>query len=164
MKYLKTSVIAIAAVFAMGNLASAETVVPTTGHGYGAVTSSTATPLADGSTLIKQTTHEFWIEDPSAEKFPAEKVADCNATLLLSAQGAPLAYRGVCTVTDIDGDTFVATNGATKPDFSDCTWAMHGGTGKYAGVTGSGLCMPGGPITKDGNNSKFSWTGEWVLP
>jgi len=41
---------------------------------------------------------------------------------------------------------------------------MHGGTGKYAGVTGSGLCMPGGPITKDGNNSKFSWTGEWVLP
>ena len=46
MKYLKTSVLAIAAVFAMGNLASAETVVPTTGHGYGAVTSSTETPLA----------------------------------------------------------------------------------------------------------------------
>ena len=88
------------------------------------------------------------------------------ATRLCCCQhkGAPLAYRGVCTVTDIDGDTFVATNGATKPDFSDCTWAMHGGTGKYAGVTGSGLCMPGGPITKDGNNSKFSWTGEWVLP
>ena len=93
-----------------------------------------------------------------------QKVADCNATLLLSAQGAPLAYRGVCTATDTDGDTFVATNGATKPDFSDCTWAMHGATGKYAGVTGGGPCMPGGPITKDGNNSKFSWTGEWVLP
>ena len=105
MKFLKTSVLAIAAVFAMGNLASAETVVPTAGHGYGAVTSSTATPLADGSTLIKQTTHEFWIENQSTENFPAEKVADCNATLLLSAKGAPIAFRGVCTATDIDGDT-----------------------------------------------------------
>ena len=66
MNLLKTSTLTLAAVFAMGNLASAGTVVPTTGHGYGAVTSSTATPLADGSTLIKQTTHEFWIENPSA--------------------------------------------------------------------------------------------------
>ena len=164
MNLLKTSTLTLAAVFAMGNLASAGTVVPTTGHGYGAVTSSTATPLADGSTLIKQTTHEFWIENPSAANFPAEKVADCNATLLLSAQGAPIAFRGTCTATDIDGDTFVATNGATTPDFSDCTWAMHGGTGKYAGVTGGGACIPGGPITKDGNNTKFSWPGEFVLP
>jgi len=83
---------------------------------------------------------------------------------LLSAQGAPIAYSGTCSATDIDGDTFIATNGATTPDFSDCTWAMHGGTGKYAGVTGGGACIPGGPFTKDGNNSKFSWTGEWVLP
>ena len=164
MKYLKTSVLAIAAVFAMGNLASAETVVPTTGHGYGAVTSSTATPLADGSTLIQQTTQGFWIETTTESNFPSEKVADCNATMLLSAEGAPIAYRSVCTVTDIDGDLFVATIGATKPDFSDCAWTMHGGTGKYTGVTGGGACMPGGPITKDGNSSKSTWTGEWVLP
>ena len=164
MKYLKTSVLAIAAVFAMGNLASAETVVPTTGHGYGAVTSSTATPLADGSTLMQQTTQGFWIETTTESNFPSEKVADCNATMLLSAEGAPIAYRSVCTVTDIDGDLFVATIGATKPDFSDCAWTMHGGTGKYTGVTGGGACMPGGPITKDGNSSKSTWTGEWVLP
>jgi hypothetical protein len=113
--------------------------------------------------LIKQTTHEFWIDD-SGEHFPAEKAADCHGTLLLSAQGAPIAFRGTCTATDIDGDTFIATNGATTPDFSDCAWKMHGGTGKYAGVTGGGACIPGGPFTKDGNNSKFSWTGEWVLP
>ena len=163
MKLLKTSVLALAAVFAMGNLALAETVVPSTGYGLNTVTSSTATPLADGSTLIKQTTHEFWIDD-SGEHFPAEKAADCHGTLLLSAQGAPIAYRGTCTATDIDGDTFIATNGATTPDFSDCAWTMHGGTGKYAGVTGGGACIPGGPFTKDGNNSKFSWTGEWVLP
>ncbi len=113
--------------------------------------------------MIKQTTHEIWIDDSGAH-FPAEKVADCNATMLLSAQGAPIAYRGACTAIDIDGDTLIATNGATTPDFSDCTWNMHGGTGKYAGVTGGGACMPGGPITKDGNNTKFSWKGEWVLP
>ena len=164
MKFLKTSVLALAAVFAMGNLASAGTTVPSHGYGLNTTTSSTVTPLADGSTLIKQTRHEFWIEDPSAANFPAEKVADCHGTLLLSAQGAPIAYSGTCSATDIDGDTVIATNRATTPDFSDCTWAMHGGTGKYAGVTGGGTCMPGGPITKDGSNSKFSWKGEWVLP
>ena len=163
MTILKTLIFAISTMFAMSNFAAAGTVVPTTGHGYGAVTSSTATPLADGSTLIKQTTHEFWIDD-SGEHFPAEKAADCHGTLLLSAQGAPIAYRGTCTATDIDGDLFVGTIGAMKPDFSDCAWTIHGGTGKYAGVTGGGACIPGGPFTKDGNNSKFSWTGEWVLP
>ena len=163
MTILKTLIFALSTMFAMSNFAAAGTVVPTTGHGYGATTSSTATPLADGSTLIKQTTHEFWIDD-SGEHFPAEKAADCHGTLLLSAQGAPIAYSGTCSATDIDGDTVIATNRATTPDFSDCAWTMHGGTGKYAGVTGGGACIPGGPFTKDGNNSKFSWTGEWVLP
>ena len=163
MTILKTLIFALSTIFAISNFAVAGTVVPNTGHGYSAVTSSTVTPLADGSTLIKQTTHEFWIDD-SGEHFPAEKAADCHGTLLLSAQGAPIAYSGTCSATDIDGDTFIATNGATTPDFSDCAWTMHGGTGKYAGVTGGGACIPGGPFTKDGNNSKFSWTGEWVLP
>ncbi len=56
MKFLKTSVLAIAAVFAMGNLASAETVVPTAGHGYGAVTSSTATLMSFGLRIHPQQT------------------------------------------------------------------------------------------------------------
>ena len=164
MKYLKTSFLALAAVFAMGNLASAGTAVPSHGYGLNTTTSSTATPLEGGATLIKSTTHGFWVETSTEANFPSEKVADCTPTLLLSAKGAPIAYRSVCTVSDIDGDVFVATIGATKPDFSDCAWAMHGGTGKYAGATGSGQCKSAGPITKDGNNSKSTWTGEWVLP
>ena len=164
MKFLKASVLALAAVFTMGNLASAETVVPSTGYGLNTVTSSTATPLADGSTLIHQTTHGFWIETTTEAGFPSEKSADCNVTMLLSAEGALVVYRSVCTATDIDGDLFVGAIGATKPDFSDCTWTMYGGTGKYAGVTGGGQCQPLGPITKDGNDSKSTWTGKWNLP
>ena len=164
MKYLKTSVLALAAVFAMGNLASAGTTVPSHGYGLNTTTSSTVTPLEGGATLIKNTTHGFWVETSTEAGFPSEKVADCNATLLLSAEGAPLAYRSVCSVSDVDGDLWIATIGATKPDFSDCTWAAHAGTGKYAGATGSGQCASGGPLTKDGNNSKSTWTGEWVLP
>ena len=164
MKYLKTSILALAAVFAMGNLASAGTTVPSHGYGLNTTTSSTVTPLEGGATLIKNTTHGFWVETSTEAGFPSEKVADCNATLLLSAEGAPLAYRSVCSVTDIDGDLWIATIGATKPDFSDCTWAAHAGTGKYAGATGSGQCASAGPLTKDGNNSKSTWTGEWVLP
>ena len=164
MKYLKTSVLALAAVFAMGNLASAGTTVPSHGYGLNTTTSSTVTPLADGSTLIKNTTHGFWVETSTEAGFPSEKVADCNATLLLSAEGAPLAYRSVCSVTDVDGDLWIATIGATKPDFSDCAWVAHAGTGKYAGASGSGQCASAGPLTKDGSSSKSTWTGEWVLP
>ena len=161
---LKTLFFTLTSVFAMSNFAAAGTSVPADGIGYTSVTSSTATPLADGSTLIQQTTHGIWIETTTEAGFPADKVADCKATLLLSAEGAPITYSSVCTASDIDGDTFVGTIGATKPDFSDCAWAMHGGTGKYAGVTGGGHCRPLGPITKDGNDSKSTWTGEGVLP
>ncbi len=101
---------------------------------------------------------------PAAAGFPSEKTADCNATMLLSAEGAPIAYRSVCTAADMDGDLLVATIGATKPDSSDCAWTAHGGTGKYAGVTGGGQCAPAGNLTKDGNSSKSTWTGEWILP
>ena len=164
MTILKALIFALATTFAMSNFAAAGTSVPADGIGYTAVTSSTATPLADGSTLIHQTTHGIWIETTPEAGFPADKVADCNSTMLLSAEGAPIAYRSVCTAADMDGDLLVATIGATKPDFSDCAWTAHGGTGKYAGMTGSGQCAGGGPLTKDGNNSKNTWTGEWVLP
>tara|TARA_B100000029_G_scaffold251144_2_gene248175 strand:- start:575 stop:1066 length:492 start_codon:yes stop_codon:yes gene_type:complete len=161
---LKTFFFALIGAFAMSNFAAAGTSVPADGIGYTSVTSSTATPLADGSTLIEQTTHGLWIETTTEAGFPADKVADCKSTMLVSAEGAPLVYRSVCTASDIDGDTFVGTIGATKPDFSDCAWAMHGGTGKYTGVTGGGQCQPLGPITKDGNDTKSTWTGNWMLP
>ena len=85
-------------------------------------------------------------------------------SMWLSAEGALVSYRSVCIATNIDGGVFVGAIGAAKPDFSDFTWTMYGGTGKYAGVSGSGQCAPGGPITKDGNHTKSTWTGEWVLP
>ena len=93
MKLLKTLILALTAVFAMNNFAAAETVVPTTGHGYGTTTSSTVISLADGSTLIRQTTHGLWSETSTEAGFPADKVADCNPTLLLSAEGAMIAFR-----------------------------------------------------------------------
>ena len=161
---LKTLFFTLISVFAMSNFAAAGTSVPADGIGYTSVTSSTATPLAHGSTLIQQTTHGIWIETTTEAGFPADKVADCNSTMLVSAEGAPIAYRSICTASDIDGDTFVGSIGATKPDFSDCAWTMHGGTGKYAGVSGGGQCQPLVPITKDGNDTKSTWTVEWVLP
>ena len=170
MKFHKISVLVLStvfvltAIFAVGNFALAETTVPTTGQAIETITSLTATPQTDGSTLINRTTHGFWIEDPSAANFPSDKVANCNSTILLSAEGAPIVFKGICSVTDIHGDIWVAAFSATTPDFSDCNWVMDGGTGKYAGVTGSGQCIPGGPITADGSNFRNSWKGEWVLP
>ena len=164
MKLLKTSILTVGALFAMSNFAGAETVVPTVGHGYSAVPSSTTKTLHDGSLLIKQTSHGVWIGEPNAANFPLELAADCRSSLLLTGKGANIATRGTCIATDIDGDVLLATNGASAPDFSDCTWEMYGGTGKYAGVTGSGACALAGPFTKDGTDTKFSWSGKWILP
>ena len=164
MNKIKKSVIFLVCSVFVSASALAGTAVPSAGHGLNSTTSSTATPLADGSTLIHQTTHGFWIETTTEAGFPSEKSADCNVTMLLSAEGALVVYRSVCTATDIDGDLFVGAIGATKPDFSDCTWTIYGGTGKYAGLSGSGQCVGGGPITKDGNHTKSTWTGEYVLP
>ena len=170
MKLHKISVAALAIVFvltlifAAENVALAETTIPTSGQAVSTVTSSTATPLADGSTLIKRTAHGFWMEDPSAANFPSDKVANCNSTLLLSPGGVPVVWKGICSVTDIHGDVWIAAFSATKPDFSDCNWVVNGGTGKYAGLTGSGQCTFVGPITADGSNFRSSWKGEWVLP
>ena len=115
----KTLFFTLIGVFTMSTFAAAGTSVPADGIGYTAVTSSTATPLADGSTLIRQTTHGIWIEPTTEAGFPADKVADCNSTLLLSAEGAPIAYKSVCTASDVDGDTFLGSIIAMKPDFSD---------------------------------------------
>ncbi len=70
-------------------------VVPTVGHGYGGNTSSSATPFVDGPTLIKQTSHEFWIQNQNEANFPSEVIADCESAMLLSVEGAPIAYSGV---------------------------------------------------------------------
>ena len=104
----------------------------------------------------------FWVDTSTEANFPAGKPANCYPTLLMSAEGAPLAHRSVCTVADIDGDPFLSTIGATKSDFSDCTWVANVGIGKYAGVTGSSRWKSVGPIIKDGNHSKFTWMDEWI--
>ena len=59
--------------------------------------------------------------------------------------------------------SFGAVHNADLPNIF-CKYRIIDGHGKYSGATGSGACMPGGNITTDGNNSKFSWKGEWVLP
>jgi len=73
----------------------ARNVVPTVGHGYGGNTSSSATPFVDGPTLIKQTSHEFWIQNQNQANFTSEVIADCESAMLLSVEGAPIAYCGV---------------------------------------------------------------------
>ena len=73
MRILKISTFALTALLAMSNFALAGTAVPSAGNGLNSTISSTATPLADGSTLIHQTTHGFWIETTTEAGFPSEK-------------------------------------------------------------------------------------------
>ena len=89
MRILKISTFALTALFAMSNFALAGTAVPSNGIAYTYVTSSTATPLADGSTLIRQTTHGLWTETSTEAGFPSDKVADCTSDyVVVSRRGA----------------------------------------------------------------------------
>ena len=49
--------------------------------------------------------------------------------MLVSEEVKCAAFSGVWSGTDIDGDTFIAVNHSMTPDFSECQWSMHGGTG-----------------------------------
>ena len=163
MKFLKTSVLALAAVFAMGNLASAETVT-FTGIAYGTTLTSEQTVLPDGNTLVISTNHSIWVQDGLPEGFPSKVSANCQNSSLRSPEFANLGITWTCTATDIDGDGFINTGGDPNPDWSGCFFKTVAGWGKYAGVTVSGKCAFGGNISADGTDWSLTWTGEFTTP
>ena len=163
MKFLKTSVLAIAAVFAMGNLASAETVT-FTGIAYGTTLTSEQTVLPDGNTLVISTNHSIWVQDGLPEGFPSKVSANCQNSSLRSPEFANLGITWTCTAKDIDGDGFINTGGDPNPDWSGCFFKTVAGWGKYAGVTVSGKCAFGGNISADGTDWSLTWTGEITTP
>ena len=163
MKLLKTSILALAAVFAMGNLASAETVT-FTGIAYGTTLTSEQTVLPDGNTLVISTNHSIWVQDGLPEGFPSNVSANCQNSGLRSPEFANLGTTWTCTATDIDGDGFINTGGDANPDWSGCFFKTVAGWGKYAGVTVSGKCAFGGNISADGTDWSLTWTGEITTP
>ena len=163
MKFLKTSVLALAAVFAMGNLASAETVT-FTGIAYGTTLTSEQTVLPDGNTLVITTNHSIWVQDGLPEGFPSKVSANCQNMSLRSSEFANLGLTWACTATDVDGDGFINVGGDPNPDWSGCFYKTIAGWGKYAGLVQTGKCAFGGNISKDGTDWSLTWTGDFTTP
>ena len=163
MKFLKTSALALAAVFAMGNLASAETVT-VTGIAYGTTLTSEQTVRPDGNTSSINTNHAIWVLDGLPEGFPNMLSADCRTMSLRSPEFANLGMTWICTVTDVDGDGFINVGGDPNPDWSGCFYKSVTGWGKYAGVTRSGKCAFGGNISADGKDWALTFGGDFTTP
>ena len=163
MKFLKTSVLALAAVFAMGNLASAETVT-FTGIAYGTTLTSEQTVLPDGNTLVISTGHSIWVQDGLPEGFPSKVSANCQNSSLRSPEFANLGITWACTATDVDGDGFINTGGDPNPDWSGCFYKTVAGWGKYAGLVQSGKCAFGGNISADGKDWALTFGGDFTTP
>lgn len=63
--------------------------------------------------------------------------ANCSSTFVVSEGSGPI--KGYCAFGDADGDrVFTDFTGAISPNGAEGTNVISGGTGKYAGATGSG--------------------------
>lgn len=100
--------------------------------------------LPTGETVIQFTWNGVHMaDDPS---YPSNGAAqDCAGTVWIGADGAMTA-RGACTLTDKEGDVEALTFGG---DHTGGTFTVTGGTGKYAGASGSGSYQPATMVADD---------------
>ncbi|MDX2316248.1 MAG: hypothetical protein QNL90_19470 [Gammaproteobacteria bacterium] len=84
----------------------------------------------------------------------------CAGGIKIAADGKSGAAVGSCTYTDMAGDVFHLS---WQSGFTEGTWEIVSGTGtgKFAGLSGSGKFWPSKPF--DNQWGKSSWEGECSL-
>ena len=100
MKSLKTLILTLVTLYALGNLASARKTVPSVGHGFGTTTSSEQSKMPDGTIVIKNTTHEFWIEEQAPAGLLSISVSDCVYSMRFTPEWANIGSAWTCKGTD----------------------------------------------------------------
>ena len=84
--------------------------------------------------------------------------ANCSSTFVVSEGSGPI--KGYCAFGDADGDRiFTDFTGSISPTGAEGTNVISGGTGKYAGVTGSGpwKCKASGKNGELQCNQRFDY-------
>lgn len=126
--------------------------VNVSGTGYGEVM-STAMPVSEGTVVVHANTRYDRFEGENPDSPFNTATGPCFGAVLVD-QGA-VSGEGLCNYTDGDGDiavikwmaTGMSAEGRTMGD-----WMVHGGTGKWASITGGGTFDSGGEGTEYNNN------------
>ena len=82
----------------------------------------------------------------------------CAGGIRIAPDGKSGAALGSCTYADMEGDVFHLN---WQSGFTEGTWEMISGTGKFAGLTGSGKFWPSKRF--DNHWGKSTWEGECAL-
>jgi hypothetical protein len=122
------------------------------------ITQSTATELAGGSTLTHFLQEGVIRTDDRASPFNLN-LHNCAGSLITSADGATFTAMGSCDGIDKDGDVWWIA--FVNADRNGGHWEVLGGTGKFAGMTGSGTTVDD-LRTPDGRSS-VSFEGSVTL-
>ena len=134
-----------------------------TGIGYMYQDSRVDTVTSDGLIYSEDSSHGVWLVEGLPEGYPTVYRGGCTGSWLTSEQGANFGSSWRCKATDNDGDGFFNVGSLTAPDWSDCSFKIVAGWGKFSGMTGEGNCQPLGPFAGQ-DTSSYSWTSVWHLP
>ena len=84
---------------------------------------------------------------------------DCAGSLVVGPDGAPLDGGGYCEATDKDGEVWWLS--WSDANANGNTWAILGGTGKYAGMTGRGTVTV---LMQSGDGRLvYRWNGAFAM-
>lgn len=113
--------------------------------------------LPDGNMLVRTLAHGFsWSNEEAA--VGGNGALECYGSSTMSPEGAQLDGSGTCEAIDPDGDIWwLWWDGGM-----DGRFGFTGGTGKYAGIEGSGTWKLQ-TMFADGKNTN-TWEGTWTLP
>ncbi len=121
------------------------------------LTQITHIPLVGGKVLTEQRMAGVLVASDSAPPFHLSS-QDCLSAGIGDGKGLPDEDNGVCVAVDKDGDAWWLSY-VNKGE--DRKWTVVSGTGKYAGMTGSGTTKLLA-ITPDGRMT-ISWRGEMKM-
>lgn len=128
-----TRLILLLAALAVAPAASAQP-RPTSGYVVYIPDGASAMALADGRSLSHGTLRGVLLADDPASPLHL-MTHDCTGTDVLGPDGLPVRGEGVCTSVDASGDLYHITYLNTPEQRA---WRYTGGTGKFAGIEGSG--------------------------
>ena len=157
---MKKILIIISTLFTLISVAEAKD-VKSNGYGNGTYISNEMTTLSDGNILSKAVSKEIWIEKNVQPGYPEYQEATCGYSTLFRADYTTISSVWECVATDMDGD-FLTLIGQTNGTPESSKYYLAGGSGKYEGMTGSGVPIFTGMVSQ--NSYRFKWSGMAKYP
>ena len=114
--------------------------------------------LANGRSLLRLRQSGILLDDDPDSPFHLA-TQDCQASMVVAADGSTEITRGHCDSVDADGDiwwiSFLNTSDGQ-------TYETPGGTGKFAGLEGRGTTAA--QVQLPDGRSTVRWDGRWQIP